>query len=156
MKTIIVYASKNGTTEKCVLKLKNYIGDVDVVNLLNENPSIDSYDKVIIGSAVRMGTLMKEVRKFIHSNEDKLKGKKYGIFVCNGFVDKTDEVIKANLSSEVIKSAIAIMSFGGELDINKLKGMDKFITKIVSKNGNDTKVCEILENNIIRFVSLMK
>lgn len=154
MKTIILYTSKNGTTEKCALKLKQKLGEVKVVNLRIETPNIEDYDNIIIGSAIRMGTLMKEARKFINSNESLLCSKKLGIFVCNGTIEATDDVINANLSQEIIESSIAIMSFGGELNIDKLKGMDKFIAKMVTKNTEGRSFPCILEDKIEEFAKL--
>ncbi|MGL5616436.1 MAG: flavodoxin domain-containing protein [Sarcina sp.] len=154
MKTAIIYGSKSGTTEKCALKLKEKLGEVDLINILEEKVNLQNYDNLIIGSPIRMGALMKPIKNLLVEETEMLLSKKLGIFLCNGFVEKTEEFIKANISEDLVNHATVIMSFGGELDVDKLKGFDKFVTKIVSKN-TDIKP-KILEENIEKFVANFK
>lgn len=154
MRTVIIYGSKSGTTEKCALKLKEELGKVDLINILEEKVDLQNYDNIIIGSPIRMGTLLKPIKNLLVEEKKTLLNKKLGIFLCNGFVEKTEEFIKANISEDIVNHATITISFGGELDINKLKGFDKFVTKIVSKN-TDIKP-KILEENIEKFVENFK
>jgi menaquinone-dependent protoporphyrinogen oxidase len=55
-----------------------------------------------------------------------------------------------NISKDLLESAICYDTFGGEMDINKQKGFDKFIVKMVTKN-KDSKQPEILSDNIEKF-----
>ena len=51
MKTLIVYASKTGTTEKCAGKIGQNLKDATIINLsARQNEDINKYDKIIIGT----------------------------------------------------------------------------------------------------------
>ena len=69
MKTLIIYASKTGTTEKCAGILGQNLKNSTIINLATiQNESIDKYDLIIIGSPIRMGMIDKRVKKFISKN----------------------------------------------------------------------------------------
>jgi menaquinone-dependent protoporphyrinogen oxidase len=48
MKTLIAYATKTGTTEKCAKMLAEKLGSADLFNLSNGTPDLSKYDMVII------------------------------------------------------------------------------------------------------------
>ena len=76
MKTLIIYASKTGTTEKCAKEINRQLKDSKIVNILNQNEDINEYDLIIIGTPIRMGMIDKKIRKFLISNIEDLKTKK--------------------------------------------------------------------------------
>ncbi len=47
-------------------------------------------------------------------------------------------------------------TFGGEIDIRKQKGLDKFITKLVNKKLNMSKEIKLLSENMEKFISLLR
>ena len=69
----------------------------------------------------------------MQDNESTLAAKRTAYFICCGFPDKKDEVLSLNISEGLRKNALAMECFGGEMDIDRLRGMDKFIAKIVTK-----------------------
>lgn len=56
MKTLIVYATKNGTTKKAAEILAERLGGADVKNIACDTFSLADYDRVLVGSNIRMGT----------------------------------------------------------------------------------------------------
>lgn len=68
MKTLIVYGTKHGTTEKCSKLLKDKLsGEVVIINIKKENmPDITAFNNIIIGGSVYMGQIQKEVKKFLY------------------------------------------------------------------------------------------
>lgn len=61
MKTLIVYASKTGTTERCAGILGPNLKDVTIINLtVAQNEDINKYDLIIIGTPIRMGMIHKK------------------------------------------------------------------------------------------------
>ena len=152
MNILIAYASKSGTTEKCAKKLAELLPNVTLLNLCDKSIDITTYDTVIIGSGIRMGMIHKKVRSFIEANVSQLNMKKTAFFICNGFYADAPTHIEKNFSQELRTRAICIESFGGELNINNLRGLDKFIAKMVTKSEKGSgKKPEILEDNIKAF-----
>ena len=68
MKTLIIYASKTGTTEKCAKEINRQLKDSKVINILNQKEDINRYDLIVVGTPVRMGMINKEIKKFLISN----------------------------------------------------------------------------------------
>ncbi|MDD2438449.1 MAG: flavodoxin domain-containing protein [Massilibacteroides sp.] len=154
MKTIIIYSTKYGCSEKCAKLLAEKInGDTQIVDLTTKNDvDISEYDKVIIGGPIYMGMLHKSIDSFCKNNEQVLKNKKLGIFVCSMFGGKKgEETMKSSFSDELKNAATTMQLLGGELNIDKMKFLDKVITKMVAKatKGSNTDVNNgILLDNI--------
>lgn len=156
MKTLIVYSSKYGCTEKCAKKLSEKLkGSIELINLKEvKEIDISSYDKVIIGGSIYIGKIQNEVVNFCTENIKKLSTKKIGLFVCcmrEG--ESVDEQIRNSFPQELRLNAVAIENFGGEFIFNKMGFLDKLITKKVVKIDKDTS--NILEDNINNFAQLM-
>ncbi|MDF2865333.1 MAG: hypothetical protein K0R72_142 [Clostridia bacterium] len=156
MNILLVYASKTGTTEKCAEIVGEKLENATIVDLAHSDVNIANYDLIIIGASIRMGMMHGKVKKFIKNNMEVLKIKKVAFYVCCGTVENTKQYFETNLPKELLDNAIICDSFGGELDINKQKGLDKFIVKMVTKNAGDKKEAKILPENIDRFVEEIK
>lgn len=152
MKTIIIYASKTGTIEKCVSYMKQKQKDIEAVSINDLQYSIEAYDLIVIGSPIRMGLLDKKIKEFILKNKNCLKQKRIAYFICCGFHENFKTYFEQNIPKDLLENAIAYESFGGELDINKQKGFDKIIVKIVSKTVGKNKEVKILTENIDQFL----
>ena len=157
MKTLIVYASKTGTTERCAEILGQNLKEATIINLTAiQNEDINKYDKIIIGSTIRMGMIHKKVKEFINKNTEILKNKKVAYFICCGFAENYKQYFEQNISKELLEKAITYDTFGGELVLEKQKGFDKFIVKMVSKNIAQDREIKILNENIDRFIETVK
>jgi len=153
MRTLIIYASKTGTTEKCARNLQSRIGNASVVNILEQKIDLSSFDLVIFGSPIRMGKINKKIKKFIDKNKVLLKTKKTAYFICCGFVDDYRKYFANNIPKELLESAIIYDNFGGELDSRNQKGIDKIIVKIMSKTEAGKKEIKISNENIDEFIN---
>ncbi|MGN0156241.1 MAG: flavodoxin domain-containing protein [Lachnospiraceae bacterium] len=158
MKTIICYATKTGTTETAAKELAGLLGAIKVCNLEKETPDIHNFDLVIIGGSIRMGKLHKAAKKFIDANTKELLSKKCAFFICNGFPEQAETFLIQNIGQELLSHSICAASFGGELDLSKLKGMDKFIAKAVtsSMKDNPQAVPKLLHESIKEFAKTVK
>lgn len=121
-------------------------------NIDNLKEDINQYDLIIIGSPIRMGMIDKRIKKFLLNNREKLKVKKTAYFICCGFHENWKKYYEENIPKDLLESAVVYDSFGGELDIEKQKGFDKWIIKMVSKSIEEDKKIEILEENIDKFI----
>lgn len=158
MKTIICYASKTGTTEKCAEKLKAIIGKAEICDIGKDSPNLSEYDCIIIGGSIRMGHLHKAARKLIQKNKNLLMTKKIAFFICNGFPEQTESFLLQNIDQSLLEHAVCSASFGGEVNLGILKGMDKFIAKAVMnmmRNTPDAKP-EINEDSIREFAQMLQ
>lgn len=152
MKTLIIYASKTGTTEKCAKYLSTQLEDSTVINIYTQNEDINKYDLIVVGSPIRMGMIDKKIKRFLFKNIDYLKTKKVAYFICCGFNENWKRYYEQNISSDLLSSSITYDTFGGEINIQKQKGFDKIITKIVSKKTDENREIKLLNENIDRFV----
>lgn len=153
MKILIIYASKTGTTEKCTNLLKEKLNDVDISNIKSLNADINNYDLIIIGTPIRLGLIDKNIKKFLINNLDVLKSKKTAYFICCGFKENYLKYFEQNFPRELLDNALIYDTFGGELNLEKQKGFDKFIVKMVSKSNSQKGEIKILTKNIDNFIS---
>lgn len=124
MRSLVVYASEHGTTEKAVRILCLYLsGEVDVWCLKKGGPypNIEPYDLVIIGGSIYAGLIQRQVTRFIEIHRKALRNKKVGLFLCCIL-----EGSHANLQFErafpsyLRNQSIANGLFGGELIYSQL------------------------------------
>lgn len=160
MKILIAYASKTGTAEKAAKLLGEHFADVTLRDLTVGSPNPKVYDAVIVGGGIRMGTLHRDARVWILENWDELKTKKFGCFICNGFIEQAQQLIEENFSEELMNLAVCVDSFGGELDLKKLRGLDRIWAKVAVKNvdtgmGIDFLPC-LLPDHIQAFADKFK
>jgi len=156
MKTIILYGTSHGTTEKCSKMLADKIGgNPTLVNLQeNNNPNLSEYDIVIIGSSIVAGKIRKHVKNFANKNVEALLKKKVGIFLCCMEEENPQKYINENFPEEIVKSLFAVGFFGGEFIFEKMGGLERFIIKKMSKT--DKNVSKIKEENISKFAETVK
>ena len=158
MKTVICYATKSGTTKECAEILKKQLPDAVLCNIETEKADLSKYDCIIVGGCIRMGKLYKPAAKFIQENRTVLMDKKCAFYICNGFPEQAEAFLVRNIDKELLSHSVCATSFGGKMDLDKLKGMDKFIAKAVGNTmkNNPDAVPKILTENIKQFVDALK
>lgn len=157
MKTIIIYSTKTGTTKKCANILAQNLKDAATANINTiQNEDIQKYDLIIIGTPIRIGLIDKKIKNFILKNQKILKTKKTAYYICCAFNENWKQYFEQNIPKEILENAITYNTFGGELNIEKQKGIDKLICKIVTKNMDKTRQIKILNENIQNFINICK
>lgn len=148
MKTIIIYAGKYGCTQECALKLKNKLdADAMVVDAAKEKvPSLEGYDKIIIGSSIYVGQVHKKIKAFVNDYISTLLKKKIGVFLVCGFIEKYDEMLEQNFPEALIKHAQSVQCFGGELNADKMNFLHKGVMKMLEKEVDVSKIKMMPEN----------
>lgn len=144
VKTLIVYATKHGSTEKCANMLSEKLtGQVDLINLKGtKTPDLSEYDSVIVGGSVYIGKIRKEVSGFCSESLDELKEKRLGLFICCMAEGETaSEQLEKVFPQELSNVAKSKASFGGEFRFNKMNAMERFIIKKVTKS--DEKYADV-------------
>lgn len=152
MKSLILYTSSHGTTEKAALLLKeNLKGGADVINL-KKNPRLDisGYDLIVIGSSVHIGNIPKRMKDFIEKNLDVLKSKKLGLFLCcMKENDEAKEQFETAFSKELREASISNGLFGGEFLFEKMNFLQRAIVKKVA--GKTSSVFNMNDKAIRKF-----
>jgi menaquinone-dependent protoporphyrinogen oxidase len=157
MKTAIIYASKYGTTEKCANLLNEaFNGQAEVINAKNlKGFDLSKYDTVLIGGSFYIGHIRKEIADFLIRYHDQLLSKKIGLFVV-GMPQNGDYMTEYNLNfpDDLRNKAVATGYFGYELNVGKMKFLEKFIMKKMAKITADQS--NILVENIEKFAKAFK
>lgn len=157
MKTAICYATNTGTTKECAELLKKQLSDAVLCNIESEKITLSNYDCIVIGGCIRMGKLHKAASKFIADNKTILMEKKCAFYICNGFPEQTEAFLVQNIDKELLSHSVCAATFGGKMDLDKLKGIEKFIAKAVGNTmKNDfAKIPQILPDNIKQFAETL-
>jgi len=131
MRTLIVYMSKHGCSEKAATLIQRHLDDPDVqvVNLAR-NPTIDPspFEGVIIGGPVYLGALQKRLTRFCERHRQVLVKKHLGLFICcMNMGDAARRHFETVYDAELRDAAAAVGLFGGELNFETLGPMEKAI-----------------------------
>jgi len=155
MKTLIVYASKTGTAQKCAEALAGRLPNAVLCDVTKEKLDPTGYDTVVLGGSVRMGMIHTDLRQYAEGCKDLLIGKRLGIFITCGYDELADTIIKNNLPEELVAAAKVKMSFGGEMDLEKQRGFDRIVCKMSLKEfkKNGMEMPRLYPKRYTKFVS---
>lgn len=139
MNVLLVYGSKYGSTKKCSELLKDQLnGNVELVDIKSgETLDLKRYEMVIIGSAVYMGKIQKEVSEFCKNYIEELKNKKIAVFLCCMNEKDIEKQINENFPKVLLDNSIVTGYFGGEFNFTKMNFIEKNIIKMVAKTLNN-------------------
>jgi menaquinone-dependent protoporphyrinogen oxidase len=144
MKTLILYASKHGCAEKCAIRLGERLGGDPAIVDIHDAAAVDlaDYDAVAVGGSIRAGKIQKEVRAFCDRNLAVLKAKRLGLFICCMMEGaKAEEEFTGAFPAELIGAAAAKGLFGGEINLEKMRWLERTIIKKASKiSGNVSRI----------------
>lgn len=159
MSTLIIYASKHGTTEKCAKNLSEKLTEKADLISLKQNTELDisTFETIIIGGSIYAGKIQKEISNFCSQNLELLKNKKLGLFICCMNSKEAEKQIENSYPKELLDIAHAKENFGGEFLYKDMNFMEKAIVKMVSKSlpKTDSKASTIFEENINKFAELI-
>ena len=146
-KVLIAFASKYGATQEIAEKVGEILKKdgiaVDVVPT-KKVKKLDEYQAAIIGSAVYIGQWYKPTTKFLQKNQGKLATMPVWIFSA-GPSGKGDpvELLKGWKYPPMLQSVIDVVKprdtavFGGTLNVDKMKGLEKWIVNRVGGEVGD-------------------
>ncbi|WHY88432.1 flavodoxin domain-containing protein [Neobacillus novalis] len=147
MKTLIVYCSSHGTTEKAVgLICETLEGEVLTVDLKREKTMFDlrNFDAVIIGGSIHAGQIQRRIKQFIKQNHDELMEKELGLFLCcmrGG--ELAIEQFNHAFPQELRKNSVAMGLFGGEFLVSKMNFFERQVVKKVDNITADQSMLDI-------------
>ena len=131
MKTVILYKTKNGSTKEYADFLKSQSKDSEICDIDDFNMSlINSFDKVIIGSATYGGQII--ALNFLTKNWERLKEKEVFLFT----VGMMDPKSKSSMTSyetipQNIRNNIKYIKVPGRLNEDRLSFIQKLMVKVI-------------------------
>ena len=134
MKTLILYATKSGSTGEAARRIAKRM-DGAVVHDLKQGgvPSLEEYDCVVIGSALYVGAIRKEAKAYLAQNSEALRNKRLGLFLCGLEENQANVSIEKNFPPDLLKSAKVAQLLGGVFDPAKAGALDRFMVKVAAK-----------------------
>ncbi len=151
MSTLIIYASKYGATRTCSELLAEQLDEhPDIIDLNHEQPNLDKYNTVIIGGSIYAGKIRKPIAAYIAANLAELKKKRLGLFIC-GAAERLEAIkeIEGNYPEDLRNIAIAVESFGGLFDFEKMNFFERAIIKKINEKEGFTP--ELQTERIVLF-----
>jgi len=138
MKTLILYATKNGAAREAAQRIAGLSGSAVLHDLKGGVPPLADYDCIILGSSVYVGSIRKEAKAFLKENTSVLLGKRLGLFLCGMDASNEQASLKANFPQELLQSAKAASFLGGIFDPKKAGVMGRLIMKVAVKQSEYT------------------
>jgi menaquinone-dependent protoporphyrinogen oxidase len=136
---LVAYATRAGSTvdiaEAIAKKLAESKTVVDLKPVKNVQ-SLNGYQAVVLGSAIRRGAVLPEIMDFIRTNKEELSKLPVACFiVCMILREDNEENRKKAVSYlEPLRAELSLVDtgmFAGKLDYSKLNSMDVFIIKYI-------------------------
>ena len=154
MKTLILYATKSGTTKKCAALLAANLGadSCALWDLCDGEPALFGYDTLVLGSYLRMGVVDKRLTAFLEKHRDEILEKPFGLFLCGCVEEKISEAIVKNFREEFLEKALCVDFFGGELSPEKCRGAEKLIVRAlhqIALKDENFKLAEKIRPEVI-------
>ncbi len=152
MRTLLVYETTHGCTEKCSLRLRELLEDKpDIVRLRRPGKiRLSLYDTIIIGGSIHAGMMQSRVRNFCQEHLPKLRKKKIALFICcmeEGA--RAAEEFGNAFPDDLQKNAVAKGIFGGEFDFERMNFFQRAIVRKIK--GINASVSRLKEDEIIKF-----
>lgn len=148
MTPCIIYATKNGATEKAAKAIAERLDGCDTYNIATQQFDLSAYDTVIIGSNIRMGTVDKKIRRLLLEFIKPLHERRLAFFFCCAFAENEKLYTEQNIPPQLLEKAVAVSAVGCELDLNRLHGLDRIVANTVSNANREKGKARTFELNL--------
>ena len=135
MRTLIVYTTRHGTTERVAHYLADWLpGNIELVNLSDRSTHcvLTPYDTVIIGSSIHIGRIPARLSAFISRHSGELLTKRLGLYLCCMNEPSAQTQFDDVFPRELRTHASACATVGGEFLFDRMTIADRLIVRGVS------------------------
>lgn len=142
---LVTYATRAGSTSEIAAVLGEILAkrgfSVDVKSV-KDSPSLQEYDTVILGSAVRMANWLPEMVDFIKKNQEALSRKPVALFTVH-ILNLGDDETSRNARLAYLNSVRPLLNpvdevfFAGKIDLEALSFVDRLMVKMVKSPIGD-------------------
>jgi menaquinone-dependent protoporphyrinogen oxidase len=150
---LITYATRAGSTAEIAATIGESIRqrgyEVNVKPLVDQ-PSLDGYQAIILGSAIRMGNWLSEALDYVKANQQTLNQMPVALFtvhMLNTGEDETSRIARLaylNNIRPLLPSAQEVY-FTGKMDFSCLSFVDRMIAKLVKAVESDQRDWEYIK-----------
>jgi menaquinone-dependent protoporphyrinogen oxidase len=146
-KVLVAYASKCGSTGEVAEAIARELvarGKAVDVRLAQNVSSLNGYQAVIVGSAIRMGNWLPEAVKFVETHQQVLRQLPTAFFTVHMMNLGDDETSRKNRLAYLdpvrkIMTPQQKVFFAGKMDLARLSFLDRFIAKAVKAADADLR-----------------
>jgi menaquinone-dependent protoporphyrinogen oxidase len=150
---LVTYASKAGSTMEAAERIAKNLGSQNLtvdIQPVGKVTDLMQYQAVVLGSAIRAGNLLPEVKAFVEKHQAQLSQKYFGIFiVCLTMKDKTEENYKTvSAYLEPVRSQIKPDKegiFAGVMNSSKLGFLERMLMKAMKAPEGDYRNWEAID-----------
>jgi menaquinone-dependent protoporphyrinogen oxidase len=136
MKTLIIYATVHGCTEKCAKALAEKLkGETHLCRIGQcAIPNLSTYDTIIIGASIHAGKIQPKMQRFMADRGLELMTKRLGLYLCCMYEDIEATNQFKNAFPEALRTfAYAQAIFGGEFDFAKMNIIERVLVRKIAK-----------------------
>jgi len=151
-KVLVTYATRTGSTFEIastiaeVLRTMGATVDVKPVPAVHE---IESYNAVIIGSAIRMSHWLPEAVAFVKTHRETLSHIPTAYFLVSGLLRDDTPAMRRKVLAFLdpvrkILKPISIGMFAGKIDFSRMDGLDRSIAEGIGSSEGDWRNWETI------------
>ncbi len=149
MKTLVVYDTRHGFTQRCVEMLQQEVPELEAwaINTPHsQSPELDKYEQLILGGPVYFGRYSRRLVQFVQKHQALLKSK-----VCRFFVvglsprAAAQEYVKTALGPDWEAQLGQLIFFGGAIQWEKLTWWEKWLLKTARHIETDASNFDLQE-----------
>ncbi|WP_394522580.1 flavodoxin domain-containing protein [Lacrimispora sp. JR3] len=153
MKNLILYASKNHTTEETVLRIKAHADHPLDIHKISEAGNLDlsGYSHIYIGTGIYGGKLPGSVTGYVKKNKERLRTKPVTFFI-HGLDSKESYsgIVNQGVSRYLENKHYETLYLGGKLDISSQNFFIRMIlVEIAKKNHFDPHMADTRREDAI-------
>lgn len=154
--TLILYFGNYGTTKKVAYLLANELTDCEVVDGTEKIIDLAAYDKVIIGTNIRMSKPNKKFLKWCKKNKQFLSSHSVSSYIVGADYAKGRKYIEKIVG--ILSNVKDVVFVGGEFHPELAKGFDRriLLNCIYEYKKRDLDLPSLDENKIHQFALKIK
>lgn len=152
MKTLIIYASRTGTTEKAVQMIAEKLKETpDIINIgAVKKTDLSGYDFILVGGPIKMGRLYKSVKQFLAKNRAVLMTKRFGLFLACGYPQELENYFKVILDDAMREHAEVLTDIGYAYYLENMGPVEQ---RVVMQLANTQKSIEAYKPEAIQKIA---
>lgn len=144
---LVAYATRAGSTAEIAAAIGETLNqrgyNVDV-KPIKQQPSIEEYQAVVLGSAIRMGNWLPEAVNFVKNNQQGLHARPVALFTVHMLNTGDDETSRAARLAYLntvrpLLNNVEEAYFAGKMDFSRLSFLDRFIAGMVKAVESDQR-----------------
>lgn len=153
-KILVAYVSKRGSTQEVAAYVANILreqgADVTIMPA-KEVSTVAGYDAVVLGTAIRIGSMLGDAVKFVEKHQGALRQVPVAYFTCGVMIMNKDEEQQAQVAGYLdpvrdLVPPVADANFAGKLARPTLNLIEKLLTNVVKPPEGDHRDWDTIRN----------